>query len=309
LGIEIKGEVKPTFHSPDNPLWSSQSLPSMAMGYEVMITPLQLLTFYNAVANNGKMVRPLFVREIKRSGLVVKTFEPVVLNPSICSETTLKKVRELLQGVVEEGTGSKLKNPLYKVAGKTGTAKIAANNQGYAEKVYCPSFVGFFPADDPQYSCIVVINKPSKGKYLAGEVAVPVFKVIADKVNSTHTTMSPASIKDTTRHFIPSMAGGYTRDIRTICNIIEIPIRIPPMMDEWITISQENNTIICKDLVIDSLIMPDLTGFSVRDAVCILETMGLTPEITGKGFVSEQSMLPGDTCSPGRRIRLTLSPL
>ncbi|MCX6235670.1 MAG: penicillin-binding protein [Bacteroidetes bacterium] len=309
LGLEIKGEVKPTIHTPENSLWSIQSLPSMATGYEVRITPLQLLTFYNAVANGGKMVRPLFVKEIRRSGQVVKVFEPVILNPAICSESTLKKVRELLQGVVEEGTASKLKNPLYKVAGKTGTAKVAANNQGYGEKIYCPSFVGYFPADKPKYSCIVTINKPSKDKYLAGEVAVPVFKVIADKVFSAHFALSPEHIKDTTKADIPPMAGGYSEEFKTICTLLQIPVMIPPKSEEWLTVLVVEENIVFKEMVIDSMIIPDLTGFGVRDAVCLVEIMGLKPEISGKGFVKEQSLLPGDTCSRGDHIRLTLAPL
>jgi cell division protein FtsI (penicillin-binding protein 3) len=314
LGLEISGEQSPVLHTPDHPLWSLQSLPSMAMGYEVKLTPIQLLTFYNAVANHGKMVRPMFVREIRRSGQMVRTFDPVVINPSICSATTLNTMYDLLEQVVEEGTGVRLKNPLYKIAGKTGTAKLASANEGYNESAYSPSFVGFFPADHPKYSCIVVINRPSKGKYLAAEVAVPVFKVIADKLVATHTTLPPRQINDSTRQLIPAIAGGYRDEIRTICSDANVPVAFPLLTEPWIRGTMEDKRLFFKDMVTEvpdsgTIIMPDMTGFGARDALCILESMGLSPSIDGKGHVTGQSPLPGDTCFKGEKIVLTLNPL
>ena len=164
------------------------TLPHMAIGYEVGLTPMQILTFYNAIANNGKLVKPQFVKEIQRLGKTVTRFNTVVLKDSICSPATVVKAKSLLEGVVENGTGS-LRNSVYKIAGKTGTARVAKNNKGYGDEGninYKASFVGYFPADNPMYSCIVVINSPSKGAYYGAAVAAPVFKEIADRVYATH---------------------------------------------------------------------------------------------------------------------------
>ncbi|HKK63712.1 MAG TPA: penicillin-binding protein 2, partial [Bacteroidales bacterium] len=157
LGIEIKGEGKPDIKYTDSPLWSAVSLPMISIGYEVRLTPLQVLTFYNAVANNGKMVKPRFVEEISYHGESVKRFKSEVLNHKICSDQTLQTVRAFLEGVVENGTARNLRNSYYKIAGKTGTSQIADAKHGYSKGRYQASFVGYFPSDNPQYSCIVVV--------------------------------------------------------------------------------------------------------------------------------------------------------
>lgn len=185
LGIEIIGEGKPVIkHPSDRKYWYGTSLTAQSFGYELQLTPLQTLAFYNAVANDGKMVRPLFVTEIKDGETTKETFEPVVINEQIASNATIKKAKSLLEGVVIRGTGRRVfKNSPYRVAGKTGTAKISEG--GKYHKIYNASFVGYFPADNPKYSCIVVINKPTAGKYYGGSVAAPAFKEIADKLYST----------------------------------------------------------------------------------------------------------------------------
>lgn len=158
----------------------------MSIGYEVAMTPLQTLAFYNAVANNGVMVKPQFIREIRMAGETVQSFEPVILCESIVkNKETITQVKSLLEGVVERGTATNLKNPVFKIAGKTGTAQIAQNNSGYNKSNYKASFVGYFPADNPKYSMIVVINNPSKGVYYGGSIAGPVFRDVANKVYAT----------------------------------------------------------------------------------------------------------------------------
>ena len=184
MGLQIPGEGEPFIKNTDHKTWSKVSLPWISIGYECSMTPLQILTFYNAVANNGRMVRPLFVSEIRNKGHLVKRYHPVVLRDSIASGATLEKVRAMLEGVVQEGTATNLKHAQYKIAGKTGTAQIANANTGYkSSKVrYQASFVGYFPADNPKYSCIVVVYAPNGGLYYAAQVAGPIFKEIADKV-------------------------------------------------------------------------------------------------------------------------------
>jgi cell division protein FtsI (penicillin-binding protein 3) len=160
LDVEIKGEGSPYIQYPGDKYWSGLSLPMISHGYEVRMTPLQILTFYNAVANNGKMVKPGFVREIRYHGERIRKFDTKVLNPSICSDETIRKAREILEGVVENGTAKNLRNDNFKIAGKTGTAQIANEKYGYkqgSEVSYQASFAGYFPAENPKYSCIVVI--------------------------------------------------------------------------------------------------------------------------------------------------------
>ncbi len=185
-GIDLIGETSPIIKTPKSKTWSATTLPWMSFGYEVLVSPLQTLMLYNAVANDGKMMKPYLVSEIKQGGMTVKKIQPQVLEEKICSDNTLRQLKEALNGVCGEegGTGYKLfKNSLYPVAGKTGTALVANGNRGYADRIYQSSFAGYFPANDPKYSVIVVIkNKPFAKQFYGGTVAGPVFKEIADKL-------------------------------------------------------------------------------------------------------------------------------
>jgi len=182
LGVEIKGEGEPKIKYTDDKSWSGISLPFMSIGYEVLMTPLQILTLYNAVANDGKMVKPLFVEEIRSHGKVVERTGTEVLINRICSKETLTQIKTMLEGVVESGTAENLSNTHYKIAGKTGTAKVASGTEGYEDSPYQASFAGYFPADNPKYSCIVVVNAPSEEIYYGNVVAGPIFRDITDRI-------------------------------------------------------------------------------------------------------------------------------
>ena len=189
LDLQLEGEGTPLIRYPGDKLWSGLSLPMMSHGYEVQMTPLQVLTFYNAVANDGKMMKPRFVTSIMRNGTTIRRFEPEVIINSIASRSTIRKARSMMEGVVEHGTATNLKNPNYKIAGKTGTAQIAMGKSGYrsgARISYQASFAGYFPAENPLYSCIVVVNAPSNGVYYGNLVAGAVFKEISDKIYATN---------------------------------------------------------------------------------------------------------------------------
>ncbi|NQV02704.1 MAG: penicillin-binding protein 2, partial [Bacteroidia bacterium] len=228
LGLQISGEGRPNIKDTKDKFWSKLSLPWISIGYEVAMTPLQLLTFYNAVANNGTMVKPLLVKEIHRNGQVVKRYDTEVINPSICSPSTIANAKLMLQGVVEEGTATNLKNPVYKIAGKTGTAQVAMNNMGYGNKggevQYKGSFVGFFPAEDPKYSMIVVINNPKKGRYHGAVIAGPVFKEIADQLYARHPEIHFAASKDTAYPLIPSAKAGKRKEIEQLYEALGVNV-------------------------------------------------------------------------------------
>ena len=314
LGLKIFGETNPIIKNPKFRSWSNTTLPWMSIGYELLITPFQILAFYNAIANDGIMVRPLFVKEIRRTGKLIQSFDTEILNKSICSKETIAKAKCLLEGVVQNGTAKKqFKNSYFKVAGKTGTAQIAQQNSGYNKNNYRASFVGYFPADNPQYSCIVIVHNPQSGKYYGGEVAAPVFKEIADKIYASKLNIQyDLNLKDTiTREFVKS---GNTADFMTISKSLGI---IPDKIiseNEWSTFAiytqaankQKKATQLDKRTITNGIV-PNVVGMNAKDAVYLLETAGLDVKITGKGTVKKQSMEPGAKAEKNSQILIELS--
>ena len=307
LGIEIRGEGSPKIKNPNDKDWWGTTLPWMSTGYDVSITPLQLLTFYNAVANNGVMVKPLFVKEIRYSGEIVASFEPIVLNPSMCSSSTLKDARELLEGVVLRGTATNLKNEVYTVGGKTGTAQIASGSEGYNKKNYKASFVGYFPADNPKYSCIVVINRPTEGQYYGSQVAGPVFKEIADKVYATQSNMYQVVDLKYDEIRVPDIPTAYTEELVCIYRMLNYPVENAEIPENWVSSTINNGKVNLSPLSGSETVVPDVIGMGTRDAIYLLEKKGLKTRIKGRGHVKKQSLKPGEAIKPGKEIVLTLA--
>lgn len=269
LGLKIKGEGAPKIPHPDQKDWSGISLPWMAYGYGVALTPLQTLTFYNAIANNGEMVRPRFVKEIRSWDKPVEVFNKDVINPQICSQETIDKVREMMKNVVVRGTASNLYSKDFSMAGKTGTCQTNYS-QGKSEVEYVASFSGYFPADNPKYSCIVVIHKPNKQKgYYGADVAGPVFKKIAQKI-----------YKDA------------------------------PIIDEvelqGIEKVEEKSYAVYNELVGGKKV-PNVTGMNAMDAIALLENLGLKVIVKGEGIVKKQSLRKGEPVVHNKTIVLELS--
>ncbi|MFM9825123.1 penicillin-binding protein [Flavobacterium sp.] len=274
LGLPIKGEGKPFVPQPSDKNWSNLSLPWMAFGYGVSITPLQTLTFYNAVANNGVMVKPQFVSEIKEWNKTIKKYNTEVLNQKICSQETILKLQAILENVVKKGTASKLYSKEFSMAGKTGTAQVNYSKNGGSEKYYASSFVGYFPADKPRYSCIVVVHKPStaNNNYYGADVAGPVFKRIAQKI------------------FTDAPSTNVIKNINRKIQSQEIDY------DTYYTKSQKQY-----------LSIPNLKGMSGMDAVALLGNLGVKVKIIGVGKVKKQSIQPGENLSKKTIITLELS--
>ncbi|MFH1936969.1 MAG: penicillin-binding transpeptidase domain-containing protein, partial [Bacteroidota bacterium] len=311
LGLQISGEGRPNIKDTKDKLWSKLSLPWMSVGYEVAMTPLQLLTLYNAVANNGTMVKPLLVKEIRRNGQVVKKVETEVINPSICSPSTLAKVRLMLQGVVDQGTSTNLKNPVYKIAGKTGTAQIAQENKGYGNNgsrvLYKGSFVGFFPAENPKYSMIVVINNPKKEKYYGASVAGPVFKEIADQLYARHPEIHFAATKDTASSLIPSAKAGKRTDLELVYGSLGVNVPSVNPKALWARPKLVHKSVSLIPESVSKGLMPDVTGMGLKDAVYLLEQNGLRVSVKGKGSVVSQSIMPGSRISKGITVLIELA--
>ncbi len=305
LGIEIAGEGAPYIKQPTHRTWSKVSLPWMSVGYELKITPLQTLTFYNAVANGGCMVKPMFVKEFRQSGITIEKFEPTIINPAIASKGTIAKAQAMLLGVVENGTASHLKNSSYKIAGKTGTAQIAVGNQGYNKSNYKASFVGYFPADDPKYSCIVVINNPKKEQYYGGAIAAPVFKEIADRVYAYDIRMQPRI--DTA--FMPRQEiflSGYHSDLLKDLKRIGYSVA-DPISGAWATANTSHNAVYFDEYPMHTGEVPDVRGMTARDAIFLLEKCGFIPKAEGKGLVIKQIPEAGSTSDSIKEIVLQLA--
>jgi cell division protein FtsI (penicillin-binding protein 3) len=312
FNLQIGGEIKPYIKSTKDKWWSAVSLPWMSIGYEVALTPLHIITLYNAVANSGKMVNPLFVKEIRKNGEVVKTFEPEIINPAICSAATIAKARILLEGVVDHGTASSLNDTrYYKIAGKTGTAMIAQNNKGYSAGTkqvrYKGSFVGYFPTDHPKYTCIVVIYNPKGKKYYGASVAAPVFREISDKIFASREDVKNPPPADTSDLVIPFAGKGYQKDLEEAYTLLNFPVKSINPASEWSAPSVDRSVVSLMPCEKGNGTMPNVTGMGIKDALFLLELRGLKVMINGKGFVTRQSIPPGSLIGKGNIVILDLS--
>jgi cell division protein FtsI (penicillin-binding protein 3) len=316
IGTDIPGEGQPYFRSTAEKKWPLTTLPYMSIGYELKITPLQTLTFYNAIANNGTMVKPRFVSEIQNAGQTIRTLKPEIIKKSVCSQKTISKARRMMETVVEKGTAREaFKNTPYKVAGKTGTAQIVTGGK-YNKENYNASFVGYFPADNPLYSIIVVINNPAKGKIYGGAVAAPVFREIADRVYATR--IGPSEEKKPSAQAISystdSLSGqasmpvkGWKPDMLEVGNLLGLQVDTNNSRGMWCIGKQIPGRLKLSPVMLSVNNVPDVTGMTARDAVYLLESVGLTVVVQGKGKVKSQSLTAGTEARKGSTVYLTLS--
>jgi cell division protein FtsI (penicillin-binding protein 3) len=265
LGLRIKGEGTPSIPRPGDARWSGLSLPWMCFGYEVALTPLQQLTFYNAVANNGVMVKPQFVEEVKQRGRSMRKFNTEVMQSAICSKATIGKLQGLLAGVVADGTAKSIKSDRLQLAGKTGTSRMNYWKAGAPE--YQSSFAGYFPVDDPQYSCIVIIHKPNTAiGYYGSDVAAPIFKKLAEEAYAYQPVAFEAKE--------PIIKNNQKTQLHTAAEILA------------------NGA------------MPNLKGLAGRDVVALLENHGVALHIVGNGRVRSQSVSPGTPLN--KRVKISI---
>jgi len=309
LGIDLAGEPNPTVHRPGTKKWSGLSLPWMAVGYEFQQTPLQTLAFYNAIANEGKLVRPQFVQEIRRGTEVVKSFQPIVLRQKICSKSTLEIMKGCLEGVMINGTGKKLTSSYIEIAGKTGTAQIMNNRTakaGKGERIFLASFVGYFPVKNPRYSCIVSVEAIGENVYGA-VMSGTVFSAIANKVYASSLKYHKAINEHGKRVWeIPVSKDGNRYDLKKILSKLKIPFR-ETSQDEWITTEKQNNSIEFHKRLMTKGLVPDVVGMNAKDAVYLIENVGMHVSLKGYGKVTKQSVLPGNQIYKGGLIELTLN--
>ncbi len=308
LGLQILGENKPVFKKPGGRDWYGTSLPWISIGYESRLNPIHTLALYNAVANNGMMIKPLLVKAVGNGNKMIKSYEPTVHRQRIASDKTIKQLQDLLLGVVENGTAKNIKNSIYKIAGKTGTAQKLVDGR-YTETYYT-SFVGYFPADQPKYSMIVVIDNPSGIAAYGGDVSAPVFKEIADKIYALDLELNRV---DQTKIFraenqpfkLPEIGSGKGEDLQAIFDHLGFKVKTPSAED-WVkgVISEEKIQLQINET--DKPVIPDVSGMPLRDALYILENKGLKVNYQGKGKVIEQSVIPGSKLIPNTIINLVL---
>ena len=310
LKVGISGEGLPYINHPGDRMWSGVSLTQISYGYELKLTPMQILAFYNAVANDGCMMKPRLVKAVLEDGEISESFGTKVIRRSICSSRTLRKAHAMLEGVIERGTGKALKTSTYKIAGKTGTAQVANKNEGYnrnGRKVYQASFVGYFPADAPKYSCIVVINNPL-GDYYGATVAGPVFKQIADYVYAYELGLNDEFERPGKKvaEDYPGLAAGRKKDIAKVLNELGIMNGWSFYKSEWVEANREDDGVAVKSRELKPGMIPNVKGMGVSDAVYLLEKSGLRVSLRGFGKVKSQSLRAGDPMKRGQNIVITL---
>ena len=308
LNLQLIGEGKPFFKKPGTSTWYGTSLPWISIGYESKLNPIHTLTLYNAVANGGKMVKPLFVKSVSNGAQILETFEPVVIRDAIASPKTITQLQELLLGVVENGTARNIKNPNYKIAGKTGTAQKIID--GSYKEIYYTSFAGYFPADRPKYSMVVVIDSPKGVAVFGGDVSAPVFKEIADKIFAkdldlnvvNQTKILPSAVPGSK---FPYVASGKGEELQGIFEYLKLPLK-SPTQEDWVVASSLAGQVQLQQTETENAVVPNVSGMSLRDALYLLENKGLKVNFNGKGKVLSQSISPGTLLTPNATIDLVL---
>ncbi|MEQ1745763.1 MAG: penicillin-binding protein [Saprospiraceae bacterium] len=311
--IEVGGEELPLIKSPNDPKteWSGTTLPWMSIGYEVLLTPLQMLAFYNAVANDGRMMKPYLVERIESYGEPVKEFRPMVVKRNIASRRTIAKAKELLREVVKTGTAHNIYTDLYPIAGKTGTAQVNYHKFRSPDGIrHQASFCGFFPADNPIYSCIVVISEPKRGGYHGAEAAAPVFREIADKCFALKPELHPP-VNENDRPALataqmPSIDAGNGNDLKTALDWLELDWYGDRNIPDWAVMKATNDSLQMLRRIVSDKVVPSVIGMGLKDAVYLLENRGCRVRVTGVGKVVNQSITPGTRTNGRTKVLLTL---
>ena len=310
LRLEIPGSGRAKIRMPGDTLnyWSKTTLPWMSFGYETQIPPIYTLAFYNAIANGGKMMRPIFTKEIIKDGKTIQHFSPEVIKESICSDSTLAIIRDMLLGVVEKGTGKAVHSDIIRIAGKTGTAQIASGGV-YRTSGHQVAFCGYFPADNPKYSCIVVIRRPRIGYPSGGTMSGGVVKAVAEKIYASYMLYDVREMeRDSLAVPLPQVKGGNREAVESVLDELDIPTDADSLETIWTfaRLSQDSTKIELRNLEIHDGTVPRVIGMGAKDAVYLMEKAGLRVSLSGVGRVVSQSVSPGGKVHKGQTVLLTL---
>ena len=313
LHLQIPGEGKPNIKGPKERYFAKTTLPWMSIGYETQLPPLNTLTFYNAIANNGVMVRPKFVKAAVKDGEVVKEYPTEIINPKICSDHTLTQIREILRKVVSEGLAKPAGSKQFSVSGKTGTAQISQGAAGYkaGRTHYLVSFCGYFPSEAPKYSCIVAIQKsglPASGGLMAGSI----FSKIAERVYAKNLRFDLSNAIDSTTNVIPPVKAGDLSEASYVLNSLNVPVQGDATAEQksgsvWGHTQAAPSAVILQSQEMPTKTVPSVIGMGAKDAVYLLEKEGLKVRISGVGRVKRQSIAGGSRVVKGQTILLTMN--
>ncbi len=316
FNLDIQGEGRASIYGPSDAMWSRSSLSSMAIGYATLLTPLHTLTFYNAIANDGKMMKPYFIENYQENGEVIKDFGPQEISGSICSKETAREARRALRHVVEVGTGRFMNNSKFKIAGKTGTSRIAFGGKiGYEKngfRRYQASFAGFYPADNPKYSAIVVLySGETRGNFYGGSWAGPVFKQIADHIYSTSSDWEPALSGERTAQGNPDIATGRLDAQNKVLSELGIGFRKGDIsernMSGWAEFKKDTlGNLTAMNYSTDNDSLANVVNMGLKDAVYLLENNGYKVEFEGYGKVVAQHPAAGSKLPKGTTVTLKL---
>ena len=307
--IDLSNIPKPQLAPLDKNKGGVMNMITMSFGYAVQVSPLHTLTLYNAVANNGKMMKPYLVNGIQQDGIMVKQYGPTVMDESIAKPEVIQAAKESMEAVVTEGTGRvAFKDMPFAIAGKTGTAHVADGNIKYGAGVYQASFVGYFPANDPQYSCIVVIrSKPYAALHYGGTLAGPVFKEVATKLYAMYVDKKAPDLFATKKDSSAYFYAGRTNDIKNVYKTLNIGYQDSALQGDWSNVFATNYQPVVKTTVVRKQVMPNVKGMGLKDALYLLENMGVKVSVKGRGKVTNQSVAPGSTVAKGAAVALELS--
>jgi cell division protein FtsI (penicillin-binding protein 3) len=307
--IDLANLPKPSMAPLDQKGSAQGNMLWMSFGYGIQVSPLHTLMLYNAIANNGKMMKPYLVNSIRNNGVLYKQFEPTVISDNLCKQEVINVARESMEMVVTEGTAKRVFAGLpFAVAGKTGTAHVSDGPIKYDHGVYQASFVGYFPADRPQYTVIVVVRtKPHAASHFGGTVAAPVFREIATKLYAMYVDKKDPSLyavkKDSAAYFY----AGYTPDIKNVYDILKVKYADSASTGNWSMVYAANYQPVVKASSVKKKVMPNVRGMGLKDALYLLENMGVKVTVTGKGKIAAQSVPPGTELAKGVTVLLELS--
>ncbi len=293
--IDLKDVPKPKMASLESKNGGLMNMITMSFGYAIQISPLNTLTLYNAIANDGKMMKPYLVKSIQQDGNIIRQFQSTVLEQQICKPEVVNEAKECMRKVVEIGTGKPaFENMPFAVSGKTGTAHVADGNIKYDDGVYQATFIGYFPADQPQYTCIVVIRtKPHAYPHYGGQVAAPVFREIATKLYAMYIenkdATNYAAAKDSSSYFY----AGYTKDIKNVFSKLNVSYKDSATQNNWSSVYAQNTIPVMKGALVQQKIMPNVKGMGLKDALYLLENIGMKVLVKGKGKIINQSVPAG----------------
>jgi cell division protein FtsI (penicillin-binding protein 3) len=308
-GLGMSGETTPSYLK-DSITKGRFALAFMGMGYQVMITPLHTCMVYNAIANHGKLMKPYLVNSVQEYGKDVVKYEPKVMNPEVLDSASIELLKETMNEVVESGTGKALKNKYYTICGKTGTAQVADKGLKYSDRVYHGSFVGFFPKEDPQYTiCVVLRTKKGSNNYYGGQIALPVFKEVANRLFAInmHNVNSIAQQQKVNETLVVKTIKGSEYDVLAQkLKVLKKAVNTPNWIQNIQTDSMGNFTY-ANVLNYKKNAVPDVNGMGLKDAIYLLEKIGMKVIPVGKGKVITQSILPGSNFNKGQRITIQLS--